>query len=313
MQNRVRSPQGYDVRELELDTLRIGAAQARLRDVEAELDELTESIRIHGLLEPIIVTPATDPGTYEIVSGQRRYLAHKVLCRDTILAVVIPSVDEATAKVLSLTENVVRRDLDPKDLVDICTSLFRKYGTSLAVAEETGIPYSKVRKYVKYERLCGSLRHMVEAGQLSLDVALTAHDLLSADPGDVEEEIVVDIATKLGRLPPTDQRQARRQLQRNATTSPAKIVEHLDELLDRHSQRDRPSDRGTRLVILLSREEMDHLIDFSHEKGMTVDQAARKMIAHVLSIEARRTVSSKNGSTPASKNGSVAAKAGMRP
>src|SRR5262249_41876677 len=152
------------ITELPLGSLEIGTAQARVRDVEKDLDELIANIRIHGQLEPIVVARRPS-GKYEIITGQRRFLAHKHLGRETIYAAILPdSLDESTAKALSVSENLVRTDLNPKDLIDACTSLYRKYGSVKAVAEELGLPWPKVAACVKYERLRPQLRKLVDAG-----------------------------------------------------------------------------------------------------------------------------------------------------
>ena len=69
------------VRDIPLDDLVIGKAQVRKRDVGKDIDELAESIRVVGLLEPIVVAPADKPGKFEIITGQRRFLAHQLLGR----------------------------------------------------------------------------------------------------------------------------------------------------------------------------------------------------------------------------------------
>jgi ParB/RepB/Spo0J family partition protein len=126
------------VKEIPLDDIIISTGQVRVRDVGKEIDELAASIAKVGLLEPIVVCPAEKAGKYEILTGQRRFLAHKQLKKPTIRATVMSKrVDDATAKALSLTENLVRRDLHSRDLIDACTALYKKYGSIAAVAQET--------------------------------------------------------------------------------------------------------------------------------------------------------------------------------
>jgi ParB family chromosome partitioning protein len=264
-----------NVADLPIDSLILGVAQVRLRGVEADLDELTESIRIHGLLEPIVVSPEGDEGKFGIISGQRRYLAHKKLGRSTIPAVVLPRLDEMTSKVLSLTENVIRRDLDSKDLVDVCTSLFRKYGTAQAVAEATGIPYSKVLKYVKYERLTSELRELFNKGQISLDVALTAQDLASRQgPDQFDETQAALMALELASLPVAGLREAKRRLAKGSQTKG--VMEVIGDL--KNSKSATPSITNTRLVLELSRQEVEALADHAKSRGISVAEAARRLI-----------------------------------
>ena len=133
-----------EFRELPLEDLVIGKAQVRTRHVSRDVDELADSIDQIGLLEPIVVCPAAESGKFEIITGQRRFLAHQELGRPTISAAVLSyRVDEITAKVISVSENLVRRDLDSSDLVDVCTYLYKHYGTMQAVCDETGLSHSK--------------------------------------------------------------------------------------------------------------------------------------------------------------------------
>ena len=99
--------------DIPLDNLEIGTSQVRLSDVGEDIDELVDSIRKVGLLEPIVVAPPGPSGKYEIILGQRRYLAHRLLRAETIMAGILDKrVEEIEAKVLSVTENLVRRDLN---------------------------------------------------------------------------------------------------------------------------------------------------------------------------------------------------------
>ena len=113
-----------EVRDIPLGDLVIGKGQVRVKDVGKEIDELADSIQIMGLLEPIVVAPADKAGKFEILTGQRRFLAHKQLKLPTISAAVLSQkVDESTAKAISVTENLVRRDISQKEKIDACTSL----------------------------------------------------------------------------------------------------------------------------------------------------------------------------------------------
>jgi len=147
------------IREISVKSLVLGDRQVRSRGVDKEIEELADSIRLHGLLEPIVICPNGHPGQFEVLMGQRRLLAHRMLGREQIMAALIDEpVDLATAKVLSLTENLVRRSLDSRDVIDACTALYKKYGTARAVADETGLPYAQVLRHVKYDRLDSALQ-----------------------------------------------------------------------------------------------------------------------------------------------------------
>jgi ParB family chromosome partitioning protein len=233
------------------------------------------------MLEPIVVAP-TGANTYEVVSGQRRYLAYRQLGKSTILAVVLPSIDEPTARVLSLTENLIRKDVDAKDLVDVCTSLFKKYGTALAVSQETGIPYAKVRKYVKYERLIPQLRDLFDRGEITLDSALTTQDL-ATDPTTkkIDASLALQIADKIGKCSSRQLSDLRKRAQRAGPI----VEDELRKLLDESGP---SSDIATqiplhRIVISLSAREMNGLLTYAKRSRLDPEQAAREAILDVIS------------------------------
>ena len=131
-----------------------GKGQARLTQPGKEIDELVDSIRVQGMLEPIVVCETDTSGQFEIIIGQRRFYAHQALGKDTIRATILGGpITIEEAKAMSLTENLVRTDLNSTDLITACTDLYRTYGSFKTVAEQTGLSADKVSKYVKYDRL----------------------------------------------------------------------------------------------------------------------------------------------------------------
>ena len=62
----------------------------------------------------------------------------------------------------------MRLDLTTKELIDACTSLFKKYGSIKDVCDVTGLPYRKVRLYVKYDRLMPKLKKLVNDGEVDI-------------------------------------------------------------------------------------------------------------------------------------------------
>ena len=180
-----------EVRELKLDDLTLSRGQVRTKVSGDGIDELAESIRVLGLLEPIVVMPSSKPGKFEILTGQRRFLAHRMLQKKTIVAIVrTDPIDENLAKGISVTENVMRLDLTTRELIDACTSMYKKYGTIKDVCETTGLPKDKVGLYVKYDRLVPQLRQLVDNGEVKLDTALRAQDAASVSGTTKEEEAV---------------------------------------------------------------------------------------------------------------------------
>jgi len=238
----------------------------RVRDVGKEIDELAASIRKVGLLEPILVAPGDKDGTYEILTGQRRFLAHQKLGMATIRAAIIPEpVDETTAKIISVTENLVRRDLNNKDLIDACTSLYRKYGSVRHVADETGLPYHKVAQYVKYERLVPELKKLVTEG-IELKVALKAQDAASVT-GECDTDEAVKFAKEMSGMSGAQQEKLVKDRRKDPEASADDIIED-----------DKSGGKLTQVIVTMGAQLHRSLQSYAKDEGTTQDEAARDLI-----------------------------------
>ena len=188
------------VQDIPLSKLVVSKDQVRILKVESEIAELADSIRVVGLLEPIIVCESECGTVFEILSGQRRFLAVKSLGRDTILAAILDErVDSNTARTISLTENLMRRDISQRERIDACTSLYRKYGTIRGVSEATGLPPQEVRRYIKYDRLIPELKAVVDSGEVDVKMALKAQDSVGPTEKTDRTDIVM-VARALNRM-----------------------------------------------------------------------------------------------------------------
>ena len=168
-------------RELPLKELVIERFQVRKQNVGEDLEDLAASIDKHGLLQPIVVCKSSQPGKWEIVCGQRRYLAHKILHLSNITAGIIDHhITYEQGLALSASENVVRLDMTRKDLIDLCADLNKKYGSVKDVAEATKLPYHIVRQYIRYDDLPNDLKKRVDAKELNTELAMKVQDAASA-------------------------------------------------------------------------------------------------------------------------------------
>jgi len=177
------SPRVTTYQELPLEDLKIERFQVRKENVGQGLEELATSIEKYGLLQPIVVCKKDKPpGKWEIVCGQRRYLAHvKILKLKKIMAGIINhpiSYEEGLA--LSASENIVRLDMTRKDLIDLCADLFKKYESIKDVVEETKLPYPVVRKYIRYDGLPLDLKERVDNKDINIELAMKVQDAASA-------------------------------------------------------------------------------------------------------------------------------------
>lgn len=256
-----------EFKEINLDDLEIDTGQVRTSHVAKELDELVESIRTVGLLEPIVVCPTGEPGRFSIITGQRRYLAHRELQRPTIWAAVLDeSLSEIDAKVLSVTENLVRTDLSSTDLIDVCTYLYKHYGTVRSVSEKTGLSSDTVSQYVKYDRLNESLKAMVDKGDVDIKTAVRAQNAADAG-GETGEDEAVILAKEMSGMSGPQQQKIVKERKSNPSRSVGEVIEDA-----------KAGGKITQVIVTLSSEVHSALGQYAAAEGTNQDDAAGKLI-----------------------------------
>lgn len=146
---------------------------------EQALNELAESIREHGLLQPILVR-SKPSGGYEIIAGERRWRASRIAGLRTV-PVVIKEMDEKEAAEVALIENLQREDLNPVEEAMGYRSLMVSYGlTQEQVAERMGKSRSAVANALRLLDLTPNETEALKAGKIS---AGHARALLGAEKG----------------------------------------------------------------------------------------------------------------------------------
>lgn len=142
--------------------------QPRREFEEESLEELTESIRRNGVLQPILVRRAeTDPGQYVIIAGERRWRAARAAGLDRIPA-VISEADEAKSAELALVENLQREDLNPVEEAKGFQALADQYGLKQEeIAERVGRSRPAVANALRLLSLEGEVLEMLASGAIT--------------------------------------------------------------------------------------------------------------------------------------------------
>jgi ParB family transcriptional regulator, chromosome partitioning protein len=117
---------------------------------EAKLTQLAESIREAGLVQPIVVRRA--PHGHQIVAGERRWRAHKMIGKETIKAVIIDLSDEEMA-MLALVENIVRDDLSDYEIARSIRSTEKEFPNRKRMAESLGMSRSELYRFLSFADL----------------------------------------------------------------------------------------------------------------------------------------------------------------
>ncbi|MFM0408825.1 ParB/RepB/Spo0J family partition protein [Paraburkholderia dipogonis] len=146
--------------KLPLDRIDPNPYQPRTSFPEEEIRELAVSISAVGLLQPISVRAVGE--RYELIAGERRLRAHKLLTRPTIEALVI-SADEATSATLALAENIEREDLSDFEIGESIKRLEEHFPKRTKLAESLGIQRSDLYRYLSFASLPDSIRKRLAA------------------------------------------------------------------------------------------------------------------------------------------------------
>jgi ParB family chromosome partitioning protein len=156
-----------NVRMLPLDAITSNRRQPRQKFDERALDELAQSIRTAGLMQPILVRPEAG-GVFELIAGERRWRAAKRVPLAAIPAIV-RDVDDRTAAEWALIENIQREDLNPIDRAEAFHVLVSRDGlTHQDLAERLGIDRSTVTNLLRLKDLDNVCRSLIREGALGL-------------------------------------------------------------------------------------------------------------------------------------------------
>ncbi len=165
--------------QIAVDLIVPNPLQPRRAFPEGTLNELADSIRTSGVLQPILVRRAD--GKYQLVAGERRLRAAKLAGLEAVPAVV-RELGDREALELAVTENVMREDLNPIDVAHAYDSLQQRFQLSHdEIAERIGVNRSTVTNTLRLLRLPKSVQEMVANGEVSAGHARALVGLESAE------------------------------------------------------------------------------------------------------------------------------------
>lgn len=154
--------------EISINKLRAGRAQPRGYFEENKLQELAESIQKNGVLQPILVRKLDDSDTYEIIAGERRFRAAKIIGLESIPAIIKDSSDKEALEI-ALIENIQRENLTPIEEAEG----YKRLQDELQYTQEQlsgvlGKSRSHVANMLRLLSLPQDVKDMVNAGLLSM-------------------------------------------------------------------------------------------------------------------------------------------------
>lgn len=154
------------VNEIDINLISPNANQPRKNFDEDALNELADSIKMHGVIQPIVVNDNND-GTYLIIAGERRFRASKLAGLASIPAVV-KNYTPKQIKEISIIENLQREDLNPIEAARAIKQLMEEYKwTQEVVAERIGKSRPVIANFLRLLSLTPEVLSMIEDGSLS--------------------------------------------------------------------------------------------------------------------------------------------------
>jgi ParB family chromosome partitioning protein len=181
-------PSRGGVREIEIGRIRPNPAQPRVHFDEDSLDELADSIRERGVLQPILLRPEGED--YQIIAGERRWRAAQ-RAQLHVIPAIVREIDESTTAELALIENIQREDLNALEEAEGYKQLIQRHGHT---QDDVGKIVHKSRSHVTNLLRLLELPDFVKQSLLKGDISMGHARAIAAAPD--PEMLAREIVTK---------------------------------------------------------------------------------------------------------------------
>ena len=183
---------GNFVTNLPLDVIEKNPYQTRYVFDEDMLMELRDSIKEHGVVQPVVVRPAEEEGRYILVLGERRLRASKMAGKETIPAIVRRLSPQQAAE-MTVLENIVREDLNPIEQAEAFRVLSLQFKlTQAQIADRIGLSRETVSNYMRLLRLPQKVMEYLLSDRLSFS---DAREILRLENDEYIEQVAEEVVT----------------------------------------------------------------------------------------------------------------------
>ena len=273
----LRSPVGYvnkavvgakdpqdtaDILRIPVDMIEPNPFQPRMSFDQEALQELSESIRTFGLIQPITVRKKS-ADRYQIISGERRFKACRLAGMDMVPAYIRDASDQGMLE-MAIVENIQRENLDPIEVALSYQRLIEECSlTQEQMADRVGKKRASVTNYLRLLRLPAKVQHDLKVGLLSVGHAKV---LLGIEEPAAQEQLcdlvirngwsVRQLEDKVRELLAPDKPQVKRQGE-ELPEDYCRVLEHIGKYFDKSiSLKRSPSGKGTMTIHFGSDEEV---------------------------------------------------------
>lgn len=262
-----------DILRIPVDLIEPNPFQPRMTFDQAALNELAESIRTFGLIQPVTVRKKAN-GKYQIISGERRFRACRLAGMDMIPAYIRDANDQGMLE-MAIVENIQRENLDPIEVAMSYQRLIEECNlTQEQMAERVGKKRASVTNYLRLLKLPAKVQHDLKVGILSVGHAKV---LLGVEDQALQEQLcdlVIRNDLSVRQLEEKIRRTAKGETPREEPRQELpdayyRVLEHMGRYFgDNISLRRSPSGKGTMTVRFNSDEEMDRFLKALDESNL---------------------------------------------
>jgi len=261
-----RTPASEELRQLPVDLIQAGRYQPRTGMDPDKLQELADSIKAQGVVQPIVVRPIGG-GRFEIIAGERRWRATQMAGLDRVPSVIRDVPDQATVA-MALIENIQREDLNPLEESSALTRLIQEFDlTHAEAATAVGRSRAAVSNLLRLQELEDAVKAMVDERKLEMGHARALLALKGSD----QVQAARQVALKGLSVRETEALVRRAQQQGVATkkASPSRLDPDIERLQNELSERlcarvqlrHQASGKGQIIINYGSLDELDGLLD----------------------------------------------------
>ena len=260
-------------REIPVGDIDRSPYQTRTRFDEVQLAELAASIEATGVVQPIVVRPLPG-GRFQLIAGERRWLASQRAGKETIPAIVRHASDEQAME-MTIVENLQRTDLNPMEQARAYERLAREFQlTQEQMAKRTGKDRASVANFLRLLRLPTEVQGQVESGALSFGHAKALLPL--EDPATILKAAQKVTALSMsvrqtesyvqGLLNPEARKSGGEQKEKVVDPNVREVQQNLQRLLGLKVQIEDRKGRGRVIIEYAKIEEFDHLLEMLGNK-----------------------------------------------
>ena len=179
-----------DIRTVPIEKLAPGPYQPRSEIDEDALNELADSIRAHGIIQPIVARISDRSGYYEIIAGERRWRAAQRAALHEV-PVLVRDIPDRSAMAISLIENIQREDLNPVEQANLLKRLSDEFSMShKQIAESIGRSRASVTNMFRLLTLSSSVLEMLNKGRIEVGHAKVLLSLKGNDQSRAAKAVV---------------------------------------------------------------------------------------------------------------------------